>query len=181
MDERIRGCIGINESDVDFLEDIEQCMAITADLSRADLQLCALLSSEQGVVASHAAPHSISSIYRQPTQGRTFSRDEQPLIFNAIWHNRSGRRRRDVLKDGAPIIQEVHPIRNAHGRPIAALIVETNMIALERHKRRNRYFRQALNWLQAMCMRGAMPQISALTPFGQYDGIYLVDSKRNVV
>ena len=32
-----------------------------------------------------------------------------------------------------------------------------------------------------MCMRGAIPQVSALNPFGQYDGIYLVDSKRNVV
>ena len=138
MDKRIRGCVGINDSDVDFLEDIEQCMAITADLSRADLQLCALLSSEQGVVASHAAPHSISSIYRQSTEGLAFSRDDQPLVFNAIWHNRSGRRRRDVLKDGAPIIQDVYPIRNANGRPIAALVVETNMIAHERQKRRGR-------------------------------------------
>lgn len=181
MDERIRGAIGINESDVDFLEDIEQCMAITADLSRADLQLYALLSTEQCMVASHAAPHSISSIYRQPTVGKTFSRDEQPLIFSAIWHNRSGRRRRDVLKDGAPVIQEVYPIRNASGQPIAALAVETNMIAHERHKRRNRYFRQALSWLQVMCMRGAIPQVAELTPFGQYDGIYLVDSKSNVV
>ena len=181
MDKRIRGCVGINDSDVDFLEDIEQCMAITADLSRADLQLCALLSSEQGVVASHAAPHSISSIYRQSTEGLAFSRDDQPLVFNAIWHNRSGRRRRDVLKDGAPIIQDVYPIRNASGRPIAALVVETNMIAHERQKRRNRYFRQSLHWLQTMCMRGAIPQVSALNHFGQYDGIYLVDSKRNVV
>lgn len=181
MDERIRGSVDINQADVDFLEDIEQCMALTADISRADLQLCTLIDSAHGLIASHAAPHSISSIYRQLAQGRTFDREEQPLVFQAIWHNRSGRRRREVLKEGAPIIQEVHPIRNASGRPIAALVIETNMIADERQKRRNRYFRQALFWLQSMCMRGAIPQVNTLTPFGQYDGIYLVDFKRNVV
>ncbi len=183
MHAQIHECPGLTTGDIEFLESIERSMQLAADISRADVLLCTRLSSTQGVIVEHVMPDSISSLYRTEATGRDFTIDEQPLIFRAIEQNRYGRRQRNVLKDGAPVIQEVHPICNAGGRTIAALVFETNMIAHERHKRRNRYFREALKWFQAMCIRGDLNNVKGptLSRFGQYDGVYLVDSKHSVV
>jgi two-component sensor histidine kinase len=181
VDERLQECQGIGIGDVEFLQRAESCLGITADISRADVQLCALFSSTQGLVVAHAAPHSISSSYRNSATGCTFSAEEQPLIFAVMRRGRYGQRKRVILPNAAPLIQEVYPVHNPAGHVIAALVIETNMIAHERQKRRNRYFRQALRWLQAMCAHGIINNVATLSPFYLFDGIYLVNWRRDVV
>lgn len=180
MDRRVEECPGLTAEDIAFLQQVEAGLPITADVSRADVLLCCLLGPQQALVVSHALPHSISSLYREAATGQILTPEEEPLLFRALKTGRGGRRSRELFSSGAPVIQDVYPIRNREQRVIAALMVETNMIAHERHRRRHRSFRQAVNWLQAMCCRGELAACAEMSRFGLYDGIYLVDRNRTI-
>ncbi|PJF46102.1 MAG: hypothetical protein CUN48_15510, partial [Candidatus Thermofonsia Clade 3 bacterium] len=113
--------------------------------------------------------------------GRILNAEEQPLLMQALKSGSGGRRQREVLSNGAPVIQDVFPIHNQDNRVIGAMLVETNMIAHERQRRRNRHFRQAVVWLQEMCVRGELESAATLSRFSLYDGVYMVDPTRTVV
>ena len=190
MDKQVHNCSGLTEADLELFQRIEDGLPITADISRADILVCTLLSPNRALVISHAMPSSISSLYRNEIEGRTFTRDEQPLILRALYSGSGGRWQREVLRNGAPIIQDVYPIHGettSHGeiesnggRTIGAFVVETNMLAYERQRRRNRYFRRAVPGVQEMCLHGEIKNAKALGRFGIYDGIYLVDHERQI-
>jgi two-component sensor histidine kinase len=181
IDPRIRESGHLTPADIVLLERIAACMPITADVCRADLLLCILLPDGRALVANHGLPDSISSLYQENATGRTFTAEDQPLILRALHSGSGGRRQGAGVRNGAPIIQDVYPVSNQYNRVIAAFQVETNMIAHERQKRRNRHFRRATNLLLEMCLRGELEGAGALTRFGLYDGIYLVDRARNVI
>jgi two-component sensor histidine kinase len=187
MDSRVHQLPGLAPEDLELLRKVEAGLPITADVSRADVLLCTLLERDTALVAFHAIPNSISSLYRKDATGRTFGADEQPLLFQALRSGAGGRRQREVLSHGAPIIQDVFPICCGNGRGrgdghvVGAMLVETNMIAYERQRRRNRHFRQAVIWLQEMCARGELDSGGALNGFSLYDGVYLVDRQRTII
>lgn len=156
-------------------------MAITADVSRADVLLCTLLPNEEILVAAHGLPASISSLYRTSAEGRTAAGDELPLVMRALQSGSGGRRQREVLRNGAPVIEDVYPICNAAGKVFAAFVVETTMIAYERQRRRDRHFQHAVDNLIEMCARGELVSAARLTRFSLYDGMYLVDRNRMVI
>lgn len=174
-------CRDLTERDVALLHRTAQCMPIAADVSRADLLLCCLSVDHKVLVLHHAAPHSISSLYRQDATGRRFSAQEQPMVHQVLREGSGGRLHKQVLSDGAPVIQDVHPITNAAGRIISAMVIETNMIEHERHRRRNRDFRAGLSWLQHMAARGEVENAETLSLFGPFDGIYMVTADREVI
>jgi two-component system, sensor histidine kinase PdtaS len=180
MNAQLTYCPGLTAEDVDLLQRIGAGAPITADISRADLLICCQISSDQGLVVYHAEPQSAPSLYRQAQTGRRFSREEQPLTFRALTSGSGGRRQREVLRHGAPVLQDVFPIHNVDGRVIAAMVVETSMIAHERQRRRNQHFRRAVVWLQEMSLRAELSGAETLSRFGQYDGIYLVDHTRTI-
>lgn len=193
MDKQVKNCPGISEADLDLLHRIEAGLPITADISRADILLCTLLAPNRALVVSHAMPSSISSLYRSEVEGRTFTREEQPLIMRVLASGSGGRWQREIIRNGAPIIQDVYPIHgeatshgdtngdtNSSSRTIGAFVVETNMLAYERQRRRNRYFRRAVPGVQEMCLHGEIKNADALGRFGIYDGIYLVDQDRQI-
>lgn len=190
MDKQVKNCSGLTEADLALLERIEEGLLITADVSRADILVCTLLSPRRALVISHAMPSSISSLYRDNIEGRIFTREEQPQIMHALTSGSGGRWQREVIRNGAPIIQDVYPIHSEvadseiapanTGRTIAAFVVETNMLAYERQRRRNRYFRRAVPGIQEMCLHGEIRNAKALGRFGIYDGIYLVDKERQI-
>ncbi|MCX6044099.1 MAG: sensor histidine kinase [Chloroflexi bacterium] len=196
MDPQVKNIRGLLEADLALLHHIEESLPITADVSRADILICCLLTDQHGKqaptvdppsiepqasVVAHVMPHSMSSLYRQLATGRKFTEKDQPLILRALTNGSGGRRRQEVLRNGAPIIQDVYPIRNQAGRVIAALVVETNMFEYERQRRRNPNFRRAVLWLLEMCVRGEIEQAATLSRFGQYDGVYLVNRERRVI
>jgi two-component sensor histidine kinase len=181
MDARISECPNLNERDQEFLRRVEAGLPITADVSRADLLLCCLHAPQRILVVRHAAPISISSYYPQSATGHIYTSDEEPLLWQALTHGREGRRQLEVVARGAPIIQVVYPILNDAQQAVAALAIETNMIAHERQLRRSRTFRQATTWLQDMCIRGELASAAGLSRFGLYDGIYLVDRTRTII
>lgn len=181
MDSRVHQGPGLAPEDLERLRKVEAGLPITADVSRADVLLCTLLDRDTALVAVHAIPNSISSLYRKDATGRTFNPEEQPLLFQALRSGAGGRRQREVLSHGAPIIQDVFPIYGRENHVVGAMLVETNMIAHERQRRRNRHFREAVIWLQEMCAGGELDSGGALSGFSLYDGVYLVDRRRTII
>jgi two-component sensor histidine kinase len=181
MDSHVQQLPGLAPEDLELLRKVEAGLPITADVSRADILLCTLVDPQTAVVVFHAVPNSISSLYRKDAVGRKMTLDEQPLLFQALRSGAGGRRQREVLSNGAPVIQDVFPIHGREGRVIGAMLVETNMIAHERQRRRNRHFRQAVVWIQEMCVRGELESAHNLGAFSLYDGIYLVDRHRTII
>jgi len=181
MDKRIQQCPGLTEADIAFLHIVEAGLPITADVSRADVLLCTLLDDDQALIARHIIPQSTPSLYRRNVTGRILNPDEQPRIFRTLRNGNNSRGQREVLSSGAPIIQHVFPIQVDDKRTIGAVAFEINMVAHERHRRRHQSFRQAVRWLQDMCLSGELVETAGLGRFGQYDGVYLVDHERNVV
>lgn len=180
MDKQVKNCPDLSESDIALLTRVEQGLPITADISRADILVCCRLSDLRALVVSHARPCSISPLYEQLAEGRILIQDEQPLILRTLTSGSGGRQQREVVRNGAPIIQDVYPILNEQGATIAAFVVETNMLAYERQRRRNRHFRRAVPGLHEMCLRGEIRHAEMLSRFGLYDGIYLIDHERRI-
>lgn len=192
MDKQIHHCAGLTPDDVAYLKRIARGAPLTADISRADVLVCCLMAPDRALVALHVMPVSTPSLYPEEQTGRTFSQMEQPLIFRALTSGSGGRRQREIIRHGAPVFQDVFPIHHEDadgphrggdddsGRVIAAMVVETSMIAHERQKRRNRDFRRAVVWLQEMSVRGVLEDADQLSRFGQYDGVYLVNHHRTI-
>ena len=175
----------LSDADAARLHRICHALPITADVNRADVLLYGpTKNTRRARVLCHAMPRSISSYYREEAAGRIFDVTEQPLVMHALQQGRGGRRQIEFVRSGAPVIQDVYPIyhenRGEHRRVIAALVVETNMIAHERQLRRDLAFRQATLWLLEMCLAGELAGAERLSRFGLYDGIYLVDRSRTI-
>lgn len=180
MDPRLKECANLTERDGDLLFKISEGLPIAADISRADVLLCALLNNRQALVLEHIKPHSISSPYRSNITGRVYTYEDRPLLFRTLQGGSSGRDKKQFLSTGAPIIQAYHPIFNVGGKVIGAMIIEMTMIEHERHRRRDHNFRRAVRWLQGMAARGELENSDDLRRFGPYDGIYLVNRERKL-
>lgn len=201
MDARVNSCPSLTERDIALLYRIEACLPITADVSRSDVMLCCLtdrnhvLSSQYGgrvppadariLVARHAAPQSLSSIYVGDITGRAYTLAAQPTVHRALMEDRRGKVAEKKVppgrtSSGAPVIQQVFPVRNAANRVIGAMLIETNMIEYERQRRRDRPFRQAVGWLQSMAVQGEIEVPEAAGRFGSLDGIFLVDEQSRI-
>ncbi|MEM7132896.1 MAG: histidine kinase N-terminal domain-containing protein [Chloroflexota bacterium] len=180
MDPRLQQCINLTDRDIDLLFQIEESLPLVADISRADILLCALLSTQKALVLQHVKPHSISSPYRNDITGRLFTQEDQPTLLHTLRSGSRGRYQKQLLSSGAPVIQDCFPIYNAIGKVIASMVVETNMIEHERHRRRDHNFRRVVYWLQLMATRGEIENPGVLRRFGPYDGIYLVGRERRL-
>jgi two-component sensor histidine kinase len=102
---------------------------------------------------------------------------EEPLVCQALYGGRAASGNRTLIPDGAPVLQEVHPLRNREGKVSGVLSIETNLIEHERHRRRSKVFQRALRQLQEMLLRGELEGAGQLSPFGEHDGIMVVDSQ----
>jgi two-component sensor histidine kinase len=175
VDEVVYQCKGLNDSDIEQLQRVEASMAILADVNRSDVLLYCLLTPEKAVVVSHSRPHSVSPVYAEPLAGLWVGPAQQPLVFRVLQGRFGLRTQRSAVANGAPIMQKVLPVRNRQGRIIAALCIETNLIEHERQRRRSKVFQWAVRQLQQMAARGELADAASLTPFGEHDGIILVD------
>lgn len=196
MDARVNSCPSLTERDIAHLYRVEGCLPLTADVSRSDVMLCCLLGQrgyprsfhgENGLpakaeilVARHAPPHSLSSIYPNDMTGRAFAPQDQPSVHRALTEDRGGRKAKQILSSGAPVIQQVYPVHNAASHVIAAILIETNMIEYERQRRRDAQFREAVRWLQRMAVAGEIEASQVSGSFGSLDGIYLVDERYRI-
>lgn len=154
-------------------------MPITADLSRSDLLLLRPMNHDQVMVVAQAQPHSISTLHKDDLVGRIWTSNDAPLVLEA-WHRRRFLRRQLQLPSGAPVVQEVRPVHDAGGATIGLLSVETSLIQLERHRQRHISFRRAIEWLKTLCAAGELADTVNLSPFGEWDGVLLVDPQHRI-
>ncbi len=180
MDDVVYSCPGLTEDDVEILRRIEGDLPILADITGADMLIYCRLAEDQGVVVAQAYPHSVPPIYDEPLCGQVLVAPEKPAVFETFETGNATRETQGVLDEGAPVIQEAHPIYGADGQVIAALSVEKTMIEEERHRHRPIRFRRALERVQAMVLLGELEGLDTLSPFGEEDGILLVDHRHRI-
>ncbi len=180
MSELAKVSSGLSEPDLKLLRNIERGMAITADLSRADLLLLFPRSPKSAFVVAQAQPHSIASLYDVSMAGAELTGAEAAVFTDTIRKGRSMRIQHELRPSGATVAQHVYPIRGRNGALLALFSVETTLIQLERHRHRHISFRRAIEWLKAMCMRGELACADQLSPFGEMDGVMLADAQRRI-
>lgn len=172
--------VGLTGPDLELLQNIERGMAITADLCRADLLLLRPGPARTVVVAAQAQPHSIASLYDASLLQQALTGPQAAAPLAVLHRGRPLRRQHELLPSGAPVMQEIYPIRGSRGQVMALFSVETTLIQLERHRHRHVSFQRAIEWLKAMCARGELASAAGLSPFGEMDGVMLVDALRRI-
>jgi len=170
----------LSEVEAGLLKRIRESLPILSDLSRSDLLLYRPSVAQAAVVTDHARPHSIFPVHDEDLVGRQVTAHEAPWVLQALVGSALYRGVQSGTVRDVPIVREVLPVVGNKGRAIAALSVETNLIAHERHRRRRRPFRQALHRLQASALRGELAGMADLSPFGEHDGVLVVDLQRRI-
>jgi two-component sensor histidine kinase len=170
----------LSEADVNLLTSIRKALPILSDLSRSDLLLYVPVGAQDVLVSDQARPHSIFPVYEEDLVGRRVDVHQAPWVFQALSSTRLRRGVQSGTVRDAPIVRECLPVLGSEGRAIAALGIETNLLAHERHRRRSLPFRQALQQLQEMVLRGEVVNAGELSPFGEHDGIVVVNLLRRI-
>jgi two-component sensor histidine kinase len=89
--------------------------------------------------------------------------------------------RQSATSDGASIVIQSYPVwRPDHRRIIATLRIETNLLEYERQRRRARAFQNATLQLQRMAQYGLLVGADEIGPFGETDGVIVVDRERTI-
>jgi two-component sensor histidine kinase len=157
-----------------LLAHVRAAAPLLADLARADVLIC-LRESGSARVCTHARPHSIAPAYNQLLVGQALARDAHPTIYEGLEQNRVARQMRDDPKEGAPVQREVFPLRCGERPAFAALVIDTNLLEVERMRRRNRIFQQVVRDLKEMAARGEPQDANKVSPFREFDGLLYAD------
>jgi two-component sensor histidine kinase len=168
------------EADAKLLSHIREALPILSDLSRGDLLLYVPNGESKAAVTDQARPHSIYPVYEEDLVGREVDVHSAPWVVNALSRTHLRRGVQSATVRDAPIVREALPVLGRQGRAIAVLTIEANLLAHERHRRRSPRFRQALQRLQEMVLRGEMANAETLSPFGEHDGIVVIDLQRRI-
>lgn len=157
-----------------LLAHVRALVPLLADLSRADV-LIGLRDHNLVRICTHARPHSIAPVYEKSLVGETMARDANPGVYEAQEQNRVVRRSLDVSGEGAPVQREVFPLRLGDKSSFGVLVIDTNLLEVERMRRRNRAFQQVVRDLKEMAARGEPPGAGDVSPFGEFDGFIYAD------
>jgi len=160
---------------------IIQGMPLVADISRSDMLLYGAVSDREASIIAQARPHSLSPIYPSGLVGRRIGPQDEPYLFRVLHQRRSAQGERVRIPGTAPIVQVVYPLFARQGRVMGALSIETHLFEHERQQRRRRPFQRALRWLQQMLLRGELLNLEGISPFGEYDGIMVVNTGRRIL
>jgi two-component sensor histidine kinase len=180
MDDAVYECPNLTEEDVEILRGIERDLPILADLSRADMLIYCRLADDKAAVVAQARPHSVPPIYEESLRGQVIASPDKAAVFDTLESGSSARGTQGVIARGAPVLQEAEPIYGMDGKVIAALSAEKTMIERERHRHRSIRFRKALERLQEMVLQGELEGLDTLSPFGEEDGVLLVDQRHRI-
>ena len=180
MDDAVFQCPGVSDDDLQTLRRIEANLPILADISRADMLLYCPLAEGAAVVVAQIGPHSVPPIYDEPVLGQVIVAPEKPAVLDALDTGNSTRGTHGVRAEGAPVMQEAQPVYGVDAKVIAALSVEKTMIEHERLRHQPIRFRKAIERLQGMVLQNELDGLDALSPFGEQDGILLLDRRRRV-
>ena len=169
---------GLAEQEIQRLEEIKSQLGIVADISRADALLYGPLINGCTSVILHAHPHSVAPIYLKNYTGFEVTTAEMPVVIKTLTSPRKRRGSQGIFGDGARATIEVWPVYSPlnSNRVIGAISIDTSLIEQERLRRRSKAFRKALRQLQTMLTKGMIKNIQALSPFGEHEGLMVVDT-----
>ena len=120
------------DDDRQLLERIAGHLPLLTDLTHADAVLFAR-AGDQVIVLAQAQPVPVPSPYVQPLAvGRLLARDEAPAVFKVLVDGHTRHQVNTTVIRGAPVLQEVFPIRNERGEVIGAVRSEMLLIEHER-------------------------------------------------
>ncbi len=175
----------LNERDTAHLARVAHVIPLLADLSRADILIATPSAEGAAHVLAQARPHSVAPVHRESLVGESVTRENAGALYKAMVERQYTRTLRDYARppiagtttDGAPapVVQEAYPIENVNGQVIGGLLIETNSLESERLKRRSEVFQRALKVFQQLALRGEPDGIEKLEPFGEHDGVIVVD------
>ncbi len=188
MDSAVRDQATINSSDSAHLDRIVRIIPILADLSRADILICVPSAVDRALVVAQAKPRSIAPVHRTSMVGQVLTRENAGALIRAISERQFTRSQREYPRQAilggsaaegapAPVVQEAYPIESPNGHVVGGMLIETNLLESERLKRRSEVFQRTLRGLQQMALRGEPEGIETLTPFGEHDGVVIVDTE----
>ncbi len=161
-----------------YLDQVADTVGLLADVSRADVLLYALGADERISVVAQARPHSVPPIHTDDVLGERANPIENSLIFRALSSGQYVNGQTQGPYD-AIVTQEVFPVEY-DGQVVGALSIEKSLIEHERHQRRSRAFQEAVRNFQWAVSRHLMPCLEDMSPFGEYDGILVVDANRRI-
>jgi len=170
----------LGAADTAFLERIAHNLGIAADLSRADILMCAPQGGARCQVLYQARPHSMAPIHRQDLLGCPLPMMEADQLERVFVSGHAVAEEVERWGETAPLVRQMVPVITPDGRTVAVVTIETNLIEHERHRRRHGQFRRALSAWQQAALRDEIPGVTELTPFGEQDGIVFVDPQRRI-
>jgi two-component sensor histidine kinase len=170
------GCTHLAPAERDLLERVAGHLPLLADLTHADAVLFAR-SGDQVVVVAQAQPVPVPSPYALPLAvGRTMTRDEAPPVFRLLFDGRTRIQVTSTVIRGAPVLQEVFPVRNEFGVVVGALRSEMLLIEHERQRKRHATFRSAIARARDLIVAGKLRGGERLGRLGVHDGVMVIDA-----
>src|SRR4051794_6015118 len=173
-------CTDLTDADREILEGIAGHLPLLADLTHADAVLFAR-AGDQVVVIAQAQPVPVPSPYALPLAvGRTMMREETPLVYRLLLDGRTRNQVTSTVIRGAPVLQEVFPIRNDNGAVVGALRSEMLLIEHERQRKRHATFRSAIARARELVVAGKLRGGEHLGRLGVHDGVMVIDAQGRI-
>jgi two-component sensor histidine kinase len=174
---RYEGAAELSREDRALLDRVVGALPLLSDLLHADLLLY-VRAGDDCVVAAHAQPSPLPSLYAGSKAGSSISGQDSPVSL--LLH--TGRFRggeNGLLVRGTPAVQEVFPI--LHGdRLVAALSAEINVLEHARMRRKDPALRRALAIIRQSVLEGRLRCGERLGRLGEHDGLLVVDASGEI-
>jgi len=173
-------CSDLSDQDRELLERVAGHLPLLADLTHADAVLFAR-SGDQVVVVAQAQPVPVPSPYALPLAvGRSMTREEAQLVYRILFDGRTRNQVTSTVIRGAPVLQEVFPVRNEKGDVIGALRSEMLLIEHERQRKRHATFRRAIARARELIVAGRLQGGERLGRLGVHDGVMVIDAQGRI-
>ncbi len=169
----------LTEEDRHVLDRVAGHLGLLADLTHADVALFCRAGDEATLLA-YAQPVPVPSLYPQPPHLGPTGRDQAPGVYRVLFDGHGRHQVSGSIIRGAPVLQEVFPVRNARGEIIGALRSEMLMIEHERQRKRTAIFRRAVARARDLIVEGRMQGGEKLGRLGVHDGVMVIDANGRI-
>lgn len=160
------------ETSEELLARVAGGMSLAADLSRADAILYRL-EGERARIIDQARPHSVPPVWRDEVVGSVVPLEPSGPGARALQRRLPATAAASLAQGN--IVRIIYPVLAVDGEPVGLLAFDRTLIQEERQRHRAHSFRDAIVLLQEMAARGHILGAHGLTPFGEHDGILVVD------
>ena len=171
--------IAVLDREIARQQTIYESLPILSDVTRSDVLYYDVRTPVQLVVAFHAQPHSIASLYSENRKDSALAPPPNSLLERAVRYGVHAQKL-SASNGYAPMHQEVLPVRNPQGTIVGALSIESSAVEYNAFRHRGRALAQALYAFKESVARGDVKGSGNLTAFTARDGLLVVDHKLRI-